>query len=335
MKLFVTGGAGFIGSNFIRYWLKKYPDHQIINFDKLTYAGNLSNLKDIENNPHYFFIQGDICDQELVARAMAGSDTVVHFAAESHVDRSILDSSEFIRTNVMGTESLLKASLTNNIKHFHHVSTDEVFGSLELGSSERFSETTAYQPNSPYAASKASSDLLVGAYHKTYGLKTTISNTSNNYGPWQFPEKLIPLMTISALFERALPVYGDGLNIRDWIHVEDHCRAIELIINQGRAGETYCVGGDSEVSNLEVVKKIINITNKTEDLIEFVPDRKGHDRRYAIDSSKIKRELGFTHKHSFDEALNETVKWYAEHRSWWQPLLTKESNYFSKQYGQE
>ncbi len=335
MKLFVTGGAGFIGSNFILYWLKKYPEHQIVNFDKLTYAGNLANLREVEDNPNYFFIQGDICSKDIVSRAMAGSDIVVHFAAESHVDRSILDSSEFITTNVLGTETLLKASLENNIKHFHHVSTDEVFGSLELDSVKRFSELSTYQPNSPYAASKAASDLLVRAYQKTYGMKTTISNTSNNYGPYQFPEKLIPLMSVSALFERPLPVYGDGKNIRDWIHVEDHCHAIDLIIQKGRSGETYCVGGDCEISNLDVVKSIIKHTNKTEELIKFVPDRKGHDRRYAIDSSKIKTELGFTHKHTFEEELPQTIKWYAEHRSWWQPLLQKESNYFQKQYGQK
>lgn len=334
MKLFVTGGAGFIGSNFIRYWLTKYPTDQIVNFDKLTYAGNLNNLADIATS-NYFFIQGDITDPVAVARAMAGSDTVVHFAAESHVDRSITEPAVFLKTNVLGTHTLLEAAREHNIKRFHHVSTDEVYGSLKFDDTELFHELRPHQPNSPYAASKSGSDMLVRAYWHTYQLPTTISNTSNNYGPYQYPEKLIPLMILNALHDRPLPVYGDGKNIRDWIHVTDHCRAIDLIINQGQPGETYCVGGDSERMNIDVVRDILRLLDKPESLITHVKDRPGHDQRYAIDSSKIKRTLGFTHAYDWHKGLAETVEWYQEHADWWRPLLNEEyQKYYQRIYEQ-
>ena len=258
MKLLVTGGAGFIGSNFILYWLAKHPDDSIVNLDKLTYAGNLANLDSVKNNPHYSFIQGDICDSKIVAQAMQGVDTVVNFAAESHVDRSITGPAVFVTTNVVGTQVLLDAAVKNKLKHFHHISTDEVYGSLNLGTKEKFSETTKYSPNSPYSASKAASDHLVQAYHVTYGLKTTITNTSNNYGPYQFPEKLIPLAITNLLEGKKAPVYGDGLNVRDWLYVEDHCQGIDLVLSKGKSGSTYCIGGLTEdIPNLEVVKKTL------------------------------------------------------------------------------
>lgn len=321
MKILVTGGAGFIGSNFILYWIKHYPDDQIVNLDKLTYAGNLDNLKLIENNKNYTFIKGDICDPDTVQKAMQGVDTVVHFAAESHVDRSIMEPAPFVLTNILGTQVLLAAALKNNIKRFHHVSTDEVYGSLELDSKEKFSEETKYNPRSPYAASKAGSDHLVRAYFTTYGLPITISNCSNNFGPYQYPEKLIPL-TITNIFEgKKVPVYGDGLNVRDWLYVDDHLRAIELILQKGKIGETYCVGGLTEdVNNLEAVKKILEILGKGEDQIEFVSDRLGHDRKYAMDWTKIKNELGWKPLHNFDEYLESTVKWYKDNELWWKKL---------------
>lgn len=321
MKILVTGGAGFIGSNFILYWIKHYPDDQIVNLDKLTYAGNLDNLKLIENNKNYTFIKGDICDPDTVQKAMQGVDTVVHFAAESHVDRSIMEPAPFVLTNILGTQVLLAAALKNNIKRFHHVSTDEVYGSLELDSKEKFSEETKYNPRSPYAASKAGSDHLVRAYFTTYGLPITISNCSNNFGPYQYPEKLISL-TITNIFEgKKVPVYGDGLNVRDWLYVDDHLRAIELILQKGKIGETYCVGGLTEdVNNLEAVKKILEILGKGEDQIEFVSDRLGHDRKYAMDWTKIKNELGWKPLHNFDEYLESTVKWYKDNELWWKKL---------------
>lgn len=334
MKLFVTGGAGFIGSNFIRYWLNKHPNDNIVNFDKLTYAGNLNNLTGLAA-PQYQFVKGDITDQMAVSKAMAGADWVVHFAAESHVDRSINNPGIFLQTNVIGTHVLLEAARQHNIKKFHHVSTDEVFGSLTLADQEIFHEERAYQPNSPYAASKASSDLLVRAWWHTYQLPVTISNTSNNYGPYQFPEKLIPLMILNALHDRPLPVYGNGQNIRDWIHVTDHCRAIELILTKGQPGETYCVGGDNEQTNLSVVKNILQILNKSESLITYVKDRPGHDLRYAIDSSKIKNELGFSLKYNWSKGLAETINWYKSNKDWWQPLLNEEyQKYYQKNYEQ-
>ncbi len=318
MRLLVTGGAGFIGSNFILYWIKNHPQDFIINFDKLTYAGNLENLKEVENNKNYSFIKGDICDTLAVDKAMQGVDFVVHFAAESHVDRSIMEPASFVMTNVVGTQVLLEAALKNRVKKFHHVSTDEVYGSLEIDNSNKFNERTNYNPRSPYSASKAGSDYLVKAYFTTYGLPMTITNCSNNFGPYQFPEKLIPLAITNILEEKKVPVYGDGLYVRDWLYVEDHCRAIDLVLQKGTIGETYCVGGLTEdINNLTVVKKILKILGKGEDFIEFVKDRPGHDRRYAIDWSKIKNELGWQPLFNFNEWLEKTVGWYKDHQAWW------------------
>jgi len=336
MNLLVTGGAGFIGSNFVLYWLKKYPEDIIINLDKLTYAGNLENLKDIENNINYKFVKGDICDAGLVNNLMKDEniDMVVHFAAESHVDRSILDPSPFIKTNIVGTYTLLEAALKNKIKRFHQVSTDEVFGSLSLNSKEKFNEKTAYDPRSPYSASKAASDHLVRAYHTTYRLPITISNCSNNFGFYQFPEKLIPLAITNVLDGKKVPVYGDGLYVRDWLFVEDHCTAIDAIIHKGNIGETYLVGGmTEEISNIDIVKKILKIMGKDESWIEFVKDRPGHDRKYVVDWSKINKELGWHPEHDFDELLKLTIEWYTENQEWWKKIKTGEYlNYCKKQY---
>lgn len=316
MKLLVTGGAGFIGSNFILYWLAQHPEDQIVNLDALTYAGNQANLVSVENNPNYSFIKGDITDRETVAKAMEGIDTVVHFAAESHVDRSITGPAIFVTTNVIGTQVLLDAAVKAKVQRFHHISTDEVFGTLELGSSEKFDEHTPYNPHSPYSASKAASDHLVRAYKTTYGLPVTISNCTNNYGPYQFPEKFIPVMIMKAMRGEPLPVYGDGLNVRDWIHVEDHNRGVELIIQKGNVGETYCLGGNAEMANIDVAKTILKIMDKPESLLSFVPDRPGHDRRYAIDSSKIESELGWQRIHNFETGLQATVQWYLDNQAW-------------------
>ncbi len=336
MKLLVTGGAGFIGSNFILYWMKNHPEDEIINLDKLTYAGNLENLETVSENPNYTFIKGDIIDPEIVEQAMKGVDTVVHFAAETHVDRSITGPAEFVRTNVLGTQVLLDATKKEGVKRFHFVSTDEVFGSLELGSKEKFSEQTNYDPHSPYAASKAASDHLVRAYFDTYGLPITISNCTNNFGPYHFPEKLIPLAITNLLDGKKVPVYGDGLNVRDWLYVDDHCRAIELILQKGKEGETYGIGSqlEKEYNNLEVVKLLLQIVGKGEDQIEYVSDRPGHDRRYAIDWSKIHRELGWSPQYSFEEYLEKTVEWYKTHREWWEKIKSGEyKEYYEKQYG--
>ncbi|MDI3496202.1 MAG: dTDP-glucose 4,6-dehydratase [Patescibacteria group bacterium] len=319
MKLLVTGGAGFIGSNFIHYWLNKYQADEIINLDLLTYAGNLDNLKGVENNPRYHFVQGDIADFDLVNKLVKGVDLIVHFAAESHVDRSIADSGIFIKTNVVGTGVLLEAARLNGNVRFHHVSTDEVFGSLAYNEA-RFNEKTAYNPHSPYSASKAGSDHLVRAYFYTYKLPVTISNCSNNYGPYQYPEKLIPLFITNLLMGKKVPVYGQGKNIRDWIQVADHNRGIDLIIKQGKIGETYCLGGNSEVTNLEITKKILTLLGKDESQIEYVPDRLGHDWRYGIDFSKAQRELGFMPEYTLDTGLAETVNWYKDNQSWWKKL---------------
>ena len=336
MKMLVTGGAGFIGSNFILYWAKQYPEDVIVNLDKLTYAGNLENLKSLKDNPNYEFIHGDICNPEVVGKAMTGIDTVVHFAAESHVDRSILEPAEFIKTNVLGTQVLLDAALKNNVKKFHHISTDEVYGSLKLDDSNKFNERTNYSPRSPYSASKAASDHLVQAYYHTYNLPITISNCSNNFGPYQFPEKIISLAITNLLEGKKVPIYGDGLYVRDWLYVEDHCRAIDLILQKGKVGETYCIGGlTDDVNNLEVVKKILKILGKSEDMLEFVKDRLGHDRRYAVDWSKIKNELGWEPMHSFDEWLEKTVEWYKTNEDWWKSVKSGEyQKYYEKQYGQ-
>lgn len=332
-KLLVTGGAGFIGSNFIHYWLKKYPDDEIVNLDKLTYAGNLENLKSIENNSNYTFIHGDICDRKTVDRAIKGVDVVVHFAAESHVDRSIMDPEIFVKTNVLGTQVLLEAALEAKIKRFHHISTDEVFGSLSLESKDKFTEFTNYNPRSPYAASKAGADHLVRAYFHTYQLPITLTNCANNFGPYHFPEKLISLAITNVLEGKKVPVYGDGLYVREWLYVEDHCRGIDLVIKKGEVGETYLIGVDMDLPNIEIIKKILNIMGKSEDLIEFVKDRPGHDRRYAIDAAKIKKELGWEPKYSFEQSLEKTIDWYQKNTDWWKRLKGKSyKDYYQKQY---
>lgn len=335
MKLLVTGGAGFIGSNFILYWMEQHPHDAVVNLDKLTYAGNLENLAGVEKNPNYTFIHGDICDPKAVSQAMKGADVVVHFAAESHVDRSILDPAPFIKTNVLGTQVLLDAALVNKVSRFHHVSTDEVFGSLTIGSSRKFSEATPYDPKSPYSASKAGSDHLVRAYSHTFGLPVTISNCSNNFGPFHFPEKFIPLAITNILEGKKVPIYGDGKNVRDWLYVEDHCRAIEAVLTRGKTGETYCVGGQTnDVSNLEVVQMILKHMGKDDSSIEFVKDRPGHDRRYAIDWGKIKRELGWEPQHDFDTWLTKTIEWYKTYESWWRGVKNGTyQEYYKKQYG--
>lgn len=335
MKLLVTGGAGFIGSNFILYWMKNHPSDQIVNLDKLTYAGNLENLKSIEQNPNYKFIKGDICDGNVVEEAMNGVEVVVHFAAESHVDRSIMAPAEFVRTNVLGTQVLLDVALKINIKRFHHVSTDEVFGSLELSSSDKFTENTCYDPSSPYAASKAASDHLVRAYGRTYNLPFTITNCSNNFGPYHFPEKFIPLAITNLLEDKKIPIYGDGLQVRDWLYVEDHARAIEAVLLKGKVGETYIVGGMTDaIPNIEVAKKIIHLLGKDESYIEHVEDRPGHDVRYAMDWTKIKNELGWEPLYGFDEWLEKTVEWYKQNLEWWKKVKSGDyQKYYEQQYG--
>ncbi len=336
MKLLVTGGAGFIGSNFILYWLKKYSQDKILNLDKLTYAGNLENLKSVENNPNYIFVKTDICDLSLVDSLIKkyNIDTIVHFAAETHVDRSIMDPAPFIKTNIEGTYVLLEAAFKNKIKRFHHISTDEVFGDLPLDSKEKFNEKTPYRPRSPYSASKAAADHLVQAYHITHKLPTTISNCSNNFGPYQFPEKLIPLAITNLLEGKKVPIYGDGLYSRDWLYVEDHCRAIDLILKKGEIGDTYLIGGQTEtISNLEVIKKIIKIMGKDESLISFVADRPGHDRRYAIDWSTTNQKLGWSPIFDFETSLKKTVDWYSKNLDWWRKVKSGEyQKYYSKHY---
>lgn len=319
MKILVTGGAGFIGSNFIRYWLKNNLDDEIINFDALTYAGNPDNLRDLENNPRYKFIKGDIADETAVNEAVKGVELIVHFAAESHVDRSIKNSADFIRTNVEGTRTLLEAAKNNGNIRFHHISTDEVFGSLEPGE-PKFTEETPYNPRSPYSASKAASDHLVRAYFHVHGLPVTISNCSNNYGPYQYPEKLIPLFITNLIEGHKVPVYGNGQNIRDWIHVDDHNRGVEAIIKKGKIGETYCLGGGNEKSNLEITKEILDIMGAGIGMIEHVKDRLGHDFRYAIDFSKAQRNLGWEPQIDFESGLRSTVDWYKNNQSWWKKL---------------
>lgn len=328
MRILVTGGCGFIGSNFILSFLKKYPSYKIINLDLVTYAGSGHNLDVVKDNPNYTFVKGDIGDKTLVNNLVKDVDLIIHFAAESHVDRSILNAEDFIRTNVLGTFVLLEAARNNGNKRFHHISTDEVFG--ELGNEGKFNEQTPYQPKSPYSASKASADHLVRAYYHTYGLPITISNCSNNYGPYQFPEKLIPLFITHLLEDKKVPVYGKGLNVRDWIYVEDHNDAVDLIVHKGMIGETYCIGGNEELTNLEVTFKILEEFGFGEEMIEYVQDRKGHDFRYAIDFSKIKNELGWTPKHSFEEGLKKTVAWYKENTSWWKPLKMKVVEHITK-----
>ncbi|MFH1661547.1 MAG: dTDP-glucose 4,6-dehydratase [Candidatus Falkowbacteria bacterium] len=319
MKLLVTGGAGFIGSNFIHYWLKKYPDDKIVNLDVLTYAGNLENLSDIENNENYKFVKGDICDANLVNDLVKDIDLIVHFAAESHVDRSILNSQDFIRTNVEGTRVLLDASKNNGNIRFHHISTDEVFGSLEIDE-KKFNENTPYDPRSPYSASKASADHLVRSYFHTHKLPITISNCTNNYGPYQFPEKLIPLFITNLIDDKKVPVYGKGKNIRDWIYADDHNAGVDAIIKRGRIGETYCLGGGNELTNMEITRKILELMGRDEEMIEYVKDRLGHDLRYAISISKAEKELGWRPAMDFKEGLEKTVKWYKDNEAWWRKI---------------
>lgn len=336
MKILVTGGAGFIGSNFIRYALQTHKDWSIVNLDKLTYAGNLENLANVEQNfgtDRYSFIRGDIADGELVNDIVGkGVDAIVNFAAESHVDRSIDNSKIFIQTNILGTQVLLDAALRHNVKRFVQISTDEVYGSL--GPEGYFTETTPLAPNSPYSASKAGADLLVRAYYETFRLPTIITRCSNNYGPYQFPEKLIPLFITNALNDQDLPLYGDGMNVRDWIFVEDHCAAIVAVLERGRVGEVYNIGGNSEKTNIEITRSILKRLGKPESLIRYVTDRPGHDRRYAIDSSKIRQELGWAPRYDFATGIELTIKWYIDNASWWQRIKTGEYlDFYTRWYG--
>ncbi|NIK69959.1 dTDP-glucose 4,6-dehydratase [Paenibacillus sp. BK720] len=325
MKILVTGGAGFIGSNFIHYMLDRYPNYELINLDALTYAGNLTNLSKIPRDSKHSFIKGDITDKEQMNRLFGqGIDIVVHFAAESHVDRSIVEPDIFTKNNVWGTQVLLDAAVKVGVKKFVHVSTDEVYGTL--GETGLFTEQSPLHPNSPYAASKAGSDLLVRAYHETFGLPVNITRCSNNYGPYQFPEKLIPLMLVNALNDRPLPIYGDGLHIRDWLYVEDHCHAIDLVLHQGKNGEVYNIGGSNEKTNIQIVQTILKELGKPESLIRHVPDRLGHDRRYGIDATKIMNELGWHPKHHFETGILETIQWYLDHQDWWMSILTGNSS---------
>ncbi|ABX44027.1 dTDP-glucose 4,6-dehydratase [Lachnoclostridium phytofermentans] len=338
MKILVTGGAGFIGSNFVQYMVNNYPEDTIVNLDALTYAGNLESLKSVEDKPNYRFIKGDISDRVFIMELFEKEafDVVVNFAAESHVDRSILDPEVFVKTNVLGTLVLLDASKKFQIKRFHQVSTDEVYGDLPIDRTDLFfTEDTPLHTSSPYSSSKASADLFVLSYYRTYGLPVTISRCSNNYGPYHFPEKLIPLMIIRALNNEKLPVYGNGSNVRDWLHVTDHCSAIDLIIRNGKPGEVYNVGGHNEKTNLEVVKEILKALNKPESLIEYVTDRPGHDLRYAIDPSKIEQELGWKPRYHFETGLKQTIDWYLENKDWWEHIINGEyRSYFKEMYGE-
>ena len=330
-RLLITGGAGFIGSNFIRYVLREHENWQVVNLDKLTYAGNLENLKDFENDPCYRFVWGDITDRELVTKLLSdGVDTIVNFAAESHVDRSILDASPFIETNIKGTQVLLEGAREYGVTMFIQVSTDEVYGSIEKG---RFNEEAPFAPNSPYAASKAAADLICRAYYETYDLPVIITRCSNNYGHYQFPEKLIPLIITNALEDKPVPIYGDGLNVRDWIHAEDHCRGLDTIIQQGRAGEIYNIGANNEWTNLELVRYILDTMGKPQTLITFVADRLGHDRRYALDATKINRQTSWSATQPFAEGLKHTVDWYTSNRSWWNKIKSGEyDKYYRRMY---
>lgn len=321
-SILVTGGAGFIGSNFIRYFLESHPDVRLVNFDKLTYAGNLDNLRDIGNDGRYAFVRGDICSRDEVLGTMKKFDAsaVVHFAAESHVDRSISGAAVFVTTNVLGTQVLIDAARERKVERFLHVSTDEVYGSLGAGG--KFSESTPLHPNSPYAASKASSDLLVLAAVHTFGFPAVVTRCSNNYGPYQFPEKLIPLMIANAADGKPLPVYGEGLNVRDWLFVRDHCTALDAVLERGRTGEVYNIGGNNEWRNIDIVKLLLGMTRKPESLITFVKDRPGHDLRYAIDASKIMNELGWAPSVTFEEGLRRTVEWYIKHEPWWRGIIS-------------
>jgi dTDP-glucose 4,6-dehydratase len=331
MKLLVTGGAGFIGGNFIRYWLKKHKRDRVINLDKLTYAGHLSSTKDFSSNTSYSFVKGDISNPKVVDDAMKSVDRVVHFAAESHVDRSIVGPKIFIKTNVIGTQVLLDAALKYKVKRFHHISTDEVFGELSLNSKKKFTESTLYDPRSPYSASKAASDYLVRSYYHTYGLPITITNCSNNYGPYQDPEKFIPRMITNLIDDKPLPLYGDGKYVRDWLYVEDHVRAIEQVLKRGKIGETYLVGGQTkEINNIGIAKVLLKMFGKDRSYLKFVKDRKGHDRRYAVNWNKIKKELGWKPKYEFNKWLEKTVNWYKNNEWWWRPLKIKAEKLYEK-----
>lgn len=336
MTIIVTGGAGFIGSNFIFYMMKAHPDYRLVCLDKLTYAGNLSTLKSVLDMPSFRFVRGDICDRELVYSLFDEEhpDAVVNFAAESHVDRSILDPSLFLQTNIIGTSVLMDAARRAGNIRFHQISTDEVYGDLPLDRKDLFfTETTPLHTSSPYSSSKAAADLLALSYHRTYGLPVTISRCSNNYGPYHFPEKLIPLMIINALKGKSLPVYGQGINVRDWLYVEDHCRAVDLILHKGRIGEVYNVGGHNEMRNIDIVRIILRQLGKSEDLITFVEDRKGHDLRYAIDPHKISSELGWLPETTFEKGIRKTIKWYLDNESWWQEIIDGEyQDYYERMY---
>lgn len=336
-KILVTGGAGFIGGNFVHYMVDKYPNYMIVNLDALTYAGNLETCQPVEGKSNYKFVKGDIADRDFIFDLFEKEkfDIVVNFAAESHVDRSVTDPEIFIKTNVLGTQVLMDASRTYGVERYHQVSTDEVYGDLPLDRPDLFfTEETPLHTSSPYSASKASADLLVFAYHRTFGLPITISRCSNNYGPYHFPEKLIPLMISRALNDEQLPVYGNGENVRDWLHVYDHCAAIDLILHKGRVGEVYNVGGHNERTNLEVVKTILKALNKPESLITYVKDRPGHDLRYAIDPQKLENELGWKPMYNFDTGIQQTIEWYLNNKQWWENIISGEyQNYFEKQYG--
>jgi dTDP-glucose 4,6-dehydratase len=316
MKILVTGGCGFIGSNFIRYMLKKYPAYKIVNMDKLTYCGNPDNLRDIEKDSRYAFIKGDICDKKAVESAIKSCDVVINFAAESHVDRSIEDASAFIRTNIHGVYTLLEASKKHKIKRFIQISTDETYGSIRKGS---FKETSLLHPNSPYSAAKAGGDHLALAYYTTFKLPVIVTRSSNNFGPYQYPEKVIPLFITNLLENKKVPLYGDGLNVRDWLYVIDNCSAIDLVLHKGKIGEIYNIGGSFEIPNIELTKIILKFTGKTDKMISYVPDRLGHDRRYSLDSTKIKK-LGWQPSKSFNTAIKETINWYKANTTWWQKL---------------
>ncbi len=323
-NILVTGGAGFIGSNFVRYMLNKYKNYKIVNLDLLTYAGNIKSLDDIKDNQNYIFVKGDIADNNLVDKTVYDNriDVIINFAAESHVDRSITNPDIFVKTNVLGTQNLLEVAKKYKIEKFFQISTDEVYGSL--GKTGFFTETTPISPNSPYSASKASADLLVMAYHHTFGLNVNITRCSNNYGPYQFPEKLIPLFITNLLNNKKVPLYGDGLNIRDWLFVEDHCSAIDTVLHKGKNGEIYNIGGNNEKTNRYITETVLKCLDKDESYINYVQDRLGHDRRYAIDATKIKKELNWQPAYKFEDAIIKTIQWYLDNKSWWQPLLNKQ-----------
>lgn len=329
MRIVVTGGAGFIGSNFVRHLLRAHEDVEVVNLDKLTYAGNLENLRDVESDPRYTFVRGDICDAGVVRSALAGADAVVNFAAETHVDRSISDPQDFIRTDVLGTHTLLEAVRELGVGRYLQVSTDEVYGSIERGS---FREDSVLAPSSPYSASKAGADLLVLAYHGTFATPVLITRSSNNYGPYQYPEKIVPLFVTNALDDEPLPVYGDGRNVRDWLYVEDNCAAIDLVLHKGEPGHVYNVGGGNEVENLDLTRRILDLLGKDHSLVRYVPDRPGHDRRYSVDCAKL-QALGWAPRTPFADGLATTVAWYRDHRAWWEPIKSGEfRRYYEQQY---